>query len=47
MDDVKWFAREECQLMLERRHQHSLWLPPEQAIAHHLIKAAVNIKASI
>lgn len=41
MTDVRWFARDEVRLAMQRKHA-TLKLPGSIAIAHHLIKAWVD-----
>jgi len=42
LEDARWFTREECALMLLRRHPDGLGTPPPVAIAHHIIRAWVE-----
>jgi NAD+ diphosphatase len=42
LEDARWFTREECALMLLRRHPEGLGTPPPVAIAHHIIRAWVE-----
>jgi NAD+ diphosphatase len=42
LEDARWFGREEILDMLEDRHRGGLKLPRPAAIAHHLIRAAVE-----
>jgi NAD+ diphosphatase len=39
LEDCRWFAREEVQLMLIGGHPDGLKTPPKMAIAHQLIAA--------
>ncbi|XP_071483461.1 NAD(P)H pyrophosphatase NUDT13, mitochondrial-like [Diadema antillarum] len=38
LEDARWISRDEVQSILESRGQGSIWLPPKQAIAHHLLR---------
>ncbi|XP_072164848.1 NAD(P)H pyrophosphatase NUDT13, mitochondrial-like [Diadema setosum] len=38
LEDARWISRDEVQNILESRGQGSIWLPPKQAIAHHLLR---------
>ncbi|MGD9914619.1 MAG: NAD(+) diphosphatase [Rhizobiaceae bacterium] len=38
LEDCRWFARDEVDLMLAGKHPGSIFVPPPAAIAHHLIK---------
>jgi NAD+ diphosphatase len=42
LEDARWFGRAEILEMLEDRHREGLKLPRPAAIAHHLIRAAVE-----
>jgi NAD+ diphosphatase len=42
LEDARWFTREECALMLLRKHPDGLGTPPPVAIAHHIIRAWVE-----
>lgn len=42
LEDARWFGREDCALMLARRHPEGLATPPPVAIAHHIIRAWVE-----
>ena len=46
LEDVRWFSREETELLLKRRHPDRLMAPTPIAIAHHLIRqwAAEGVK---
>ncbi|MFC5387643.1 NAD(+) diphosphatase [Aquamicrobium segne] len=39
LEDCRWFSRNEVRLMLARTHPQQLVVPPQGAIAHHLIRA--------
>ena len=39
LEDCRWFDRDEVHSMLEKRHPGGLTVPPEGAIATHLIRA--------
>ncbi len=38
IEHARWFARDEVRLMFDKRHPDGLIVPPEYAIAHHLIR---------
>jgi NAD+ diphosphatase len=42
LEDARWFDRDEVCAMLADRHPDGLKVPPAMAIAHHLIRAAVE-----
>jgi NAD+ diphosphatase len=42
LEDARWFSRDEILAMLADRHPDGLKVPPAMAIAHHLLRAAVN-----
>lgn len=46
MEDAKWFRRPEIVQMLTHQHPQGLYIPPEQAIAHQIIKSWVRNTAS-
>lgn len=39
LEDCRWFGREEVRSMIAGNHQEGLGVPPDGAIAHHLIRA--------
>ncbi|CAH1796515.1 unnamed protein product [Owenia fusiformis] len=43
LEDAQWFSRETILQMLARQHKEKLFVPPEQAIAHTLIKHWVKM----
>ena len=45
LEGARWFDREEAALMLLRRHPQGLGTPPPVAIAHHIIRAWVEVEA--
>ncbi|XP_033730640.1 peroxisomal NADH pyrophosphatase NUDT12-like isoform X2 [Pecten maximus] len=47
MEDVQWFQRSELVQMLTRQHPQGLFVPPDQAIAHQIIKAWVRMTANL
>ncbi|XP_021370899.1 peroxisomal NADH pyrophosphatase NUDT12-like isoform X2 [Mizuhopecten yessoensis] len=47
MEDVQWFRRSELVQMLTKQHPQGLYIPPEQAIAHQIIKAWVRMTANL
>lgn len=47
MEDVQWFHRAELVQMLTRQHPQGLFVPPDQAIAHQIIKAWVRMTANL
>ncbi|XP_060068904.1 NAD-capped RNA hydrolase NUDT12-like isoform X2 [Ylistrum balloti] len=47
MEDVQWFRRSELVQMLTRQHPQGLFVPPDQAIAHQVIKAWVRMTANL
>ncbi len=42
IEHARWFSRQEVRLMFEKTHPDGLIVPPEYAIAHHLIKQFVE-----
>jgi NAD+ diphosphatase len=38
LEDARWFSKDECRLMIERRHPDELMAAAPIAIAHHLIR---------
>lgn len=42
LEDVRWFFRSEVAQMLARQHPDGIFVPPEEAIAHQLIKAWIS-----
>ncbi len=38
LEDARWFSRDECRLMIERKHPDELMAAAPIAIAHHLIR---------
>ena len=42
LEDARWFTRDECQAMLEGRHEEGLTCPPPMAIAHLILRAWVE-----
>lgn len=46
MEDAQWFRRPEIVQMLTHQHPQGLYIPPEQAIAHQIIKSWVRNTAS-
>lgn len=42
LEDARWFARDELELMLARRHPDGLHASHPYAIAHHIVKAALR-----
>lgn len=42
LEDGRWFSRSEVVSMMLRKHPKGLFIPPHQALAHHLIKSFVN-----
>lgn len=47
LEDARWFTREEVVQMLTGKHAINLFCPPEQAIAHILIRAWVNMSSNL
>ncbi|KAL4227260.1 Peroxisomal NADH pyrophosphatase nudt12 [Mactra antiquata] len=47
MEDARWFTRPEVVQMLTQQHPQGLFVPPEQAIAHQLIKTWVRRTANL
>ncbi len=45
LEDCRWFGREEVRAMLARQHPQQLVVPPQGAIAHHLIRAWADAAA--
>ncbi|XP_061176524.1 NAD-capped RNA hydrolase NUDT12-like isoform X2 [Saccostrea echinata] len=46
MEDARWFRRPEVVQMLTHQQPHGLYVPPEQAIAHQIIKSWVRNTAN-
>ncbi|XP_067933693.1 NAD-capped RNA hydrolase NUDT12-like [Watersipora subatra] len=46
LDEARWFSRAEVIKMTMRKHPEGFFIPPHQAIAHHLIKAFLHDSAS-
>jgi hypothetical protein len=42
LEDARWFRRPELVQMLTRQHPEGIFVPPEQAIAHQIIKSWVR-----
>lgn len=42
LDDAKWFGASEVRQMLLNKHPQGLFCPPEQAIAHQIMKYCLN-----
>jgi len=42
LDDARWFPFAEAMLMVERRHPDGLWATNPMAIAHQLVRAALQ-----
>lgn len=38
LEDVRWFTREAVLAAMEKRHEDGIFIPPNGAIAHHLIR---------
>jgi NAD+ diphosphatase len=47
LEDARWFTRNDVLLMLNKKHPQGFFVPPEQAIAHHLIRAWVSMTANL
>ncbi|XP_052795844.1 NAD-capped RNA hydrolase NUDT12-like [Mya arenaria] len=47
MEDARWFSRPEVVQMLTRQHPQGLFVPPEQAVAHQIIKTWVRRTANL
>lgn len=47
MEDARWFSRPEVVQMLTHQHPQGLSVPPEQAIAHQIIKTWVRRTANL
>jgi NAD+ diphosphatase len=47
LEDARWFDRTELAQMLTRRHPDGLGTPPPVAIAHHIIRAFVEIGGDV
>ncbi|XP_041365582.1 LOW QUALITY PROTEIN: NAD-capped RNA hydrolase NUDT12-like [Gigantopelta aegis] len=47
LEDARWFSRPEVAQMLAHQHPGGLFVPPSQAIAHHLIKHWVSRMAHL
>ena len=47
LEDARWFSRAEILKMLHRNHPEGMFVPPEQAIAHVLIRAWVNMASNL
>lgn len=46
LDDARWFSKDEVTSMLLRRHPQGLTTPPPVAVAHHIIRAWVEVEFS-
>ena len=47
LEEARWFPRQEAIQMLTHQHPKGLFCPPQQAIAHQLILAWVNISSNL
>ncbi|KAH3837467.1 NAD-capped RNA hydrolase NUDT12-like isoform X2 [Dreissena polymorpha] len=47
LEDARWFNRPEVVQMLTRQHPQGLFVPPEQAVAHQIIKTWVRRTANL
>ena len=47
LEHAQWFDRQEVVQMLTHQHKEGLFTPPEQAIAHQLIRAWVTMTANL
>ncbi|KAK3097530.1 hypothetical protein FSP39_010491 [Pinctada imbricata] len=47
MEDAQWFRRPELVQMLTHQHPNGYYIPPEQAIAHQIIKSWVRMTANL
>ncbi|XP_060569249.1 NAD-capped RNA hydrolase NUDT12-like [Ruditapes philippinarum] len=47
MEDARWFGRPEVVQMLTHQHPQGLFVPPEQAVAHQIIKTWVRRTANL
>ncbi|MBX6425063.1 MAG: NAD(+) diphosphatase [Variibacter sp.] len=47
LEDARWFSRREVAQMLAGRHPEKLATPPPVAIAHHIIRAWVEVGADV
>lgn len=47
MEDARWFTRPEVVQMLTQQHPQGLFVPPEQAVAHQIIKTWVRRTANL
>ncbi len=46
LEDARWFSKDEVTSMLLRRHPQGLTTPPPVAIAHHIIRAWIEVEFS-
>lgn len=44
--DARWFSRADVVKMMMRKHPDGWFIPPHQAIAHHLIKSFLHQSTS-
>ena len=42
LDDARWFSFDEARMMVERTHPQGLWATNPMAIAHQLVRAAIQ-----
>ena len=47
LEDARWFSRQDVINMLNNRHPERFFIPPEQAIAHVLIRTWVNMTSNL
>lgn len=47
LEEARWFSREEVATMLLRRHPEGFTTPPPVAIAHHIIRAWLEVGAGV
>ena len=43
LEDARWFSRDECRALLAGSHQGGLTAPQPMAIAHHILRAWVDV----
>jgi NAD+ diphosphatase len=47
IEDARWISRKDAALMLDRKHPEGLATPPPAAIAHHIIRAYVELGTDV
>ena len=47
LEEAKWFSRQEVIQLLNRQHPLKYFVPPDNAIAHQLIRTWVNMTSNL